>query len=96
MIHSTLLALHMQRSVDHRHVALVPHLSSILSVSSFTLLAFLSIIVLSAPRFDVTILDSILIQLLVPVNLLLVLGFLVFPKIAIRLLTVSALVVITV
>ena len=96
MIHSTLLALHMQRSVDHRHVALVPHLSSILSVSSFTLLAFLSIIVLLAPRLDVTILDSILIQLLISFNSLLVLGFLAFPEVAICLFAVPTLLVIAV
>ena len=93
-IHSTLPAVHVQSSIDHCHVALISHLPLILIIS-ITLLAFLLIIVLLAPMFDIATLHPVLIQLFVPINLLLVLGFLAFLKITICLLTVPALVVIT-
>ena len=89
-VHLTLLAVHMQSSIDHCHVALGPHLPSVLIISSITLLAFLLVIVLLAPVFDIATLHFVLIQLLVPINSLLVLGFLALSKIAICLLTVPA------
>ena len=95
LIHSTLLAVHVKSSIDRCHVALIPHLPSILIIS-ITLLAFLLIVVLPVFGFDLTTLYFVLVYLLVLVDSLLVFGFLAFPKIAIRLLTVPALVVIIV
>ena len=71
-IHSILLAVHVQSSIDYCHVSLIPHPPSILR-SSFTLLAFL----------PGTTIYLALICLLVLVNFLLVLWFFAFLNIQI-------------